>query len=296
MTSLRGAVIRFLLGKFNVWNKPLADIRKTMEKIKAQGMPLGVESEIDELNGIPVYRLFPPEAPKKKAILYFHGGGFCLGIYHANREFTARIARETGITVVLPDYRLAPEDPFPAALEDAVAVYRGLLHEGYRADDIVVMGDSSGCGLALAALLVLRQDGTKMPRALVFITPVFDFAGNGKSLKTRAAKDPFKLADPLGIAKIYVGANNPSSPVISPLYGDLAGLPPILVHAADYDVFLSDSLRLHDRASDAGVKVDLKVWPKMWHIFHMQDKIVPEGKKALEEMCSYVKNSIIDVA
>jgi acetyl esterase/lipase len=150
------------------------------------------------------------------------------------------------------------------------------------------MGDSSGCALAVSALLALKQGGVRMPRALAFITPVFDLAGKGETFLTRAEKDPFELKDPLGIAKIYVGSNNPLSPMLSPLYGELQGLPPVLIHAADYDVFLSDSYRFKENAEKAGVNVELKVWRKMWHIFHMQSSFVPESMKALKELCSHI--------
>lgn len=290
MSSIQSMLIRFLLRRSNLWNKPLPEIRKTMEALKSQGMPEGVEVSYETVNGVACNLFTPIDAAKGKAALYFHGGGFCLGIYEANREFVARLAKETGTAVYMPDYRLAPENPFPAALEDAVAVYKGLIQKGFSQKDIVVMGDSAGCALAVSALLVLKQSGEAMPRALAFITPVFDFAGKGETFTTRQKRDPFKPKDPLGVAKLYVGTNNPSSPVISPLYGELRGLPPMLIHAADYDVFLSDAVRLAEKAREAGVSVEIKVWRKMWHIFHMQVSIVPESKKAFTELCAYLSS------
>ena len=127
---------------------------------------------------------------------------------------------------------------------------------------------------------------------LIFITPVFDLAGKGETFSTRVGKDPFKLKDPLSIAKIYTGSNNPFSPIISALYGELEGLPPVLIHAADYDVFLSDAYRFKEKAEAARGEVDLKVWRKMWHIFHMQASFVRESDKALNELCSYIKANI----
>jgi acetyl esterase/lipase len=123
---------------------------------------------------------------------------------------------------------------------------------------------------------------------MAFITPLFDLTGQGESFISKAAKDPFKLADPLGIAKNYIGNNNPAFPMLSPLFGDLSGLPSVLIHAAEYDVFYSDSVRFIEKASAAGVKAEIKVWRKMWHIFPMQDKVVPEAAKALKELCTYI--------
>ncbi len=292
MSSIQSVLIRFLLKRSNLWNKPLPQIRKNMEKLKAQGMPEGVEASTEVINGVACEQLVPRNAAQGKAILYFHGGGFCLGIYQANRAFVAELAKEAGAAAYMPDYRLAPENPFPAALEDGVAVYKGLILKGYAPKDIVVTGDSSGCALAVSALLTLKQGGEAMPGAMAFITPVFDLAGRGESYKTRQEKDPFKLKDPLGIAKVYVGANNPASPMLSPLYGELEGLPPMLIHGADYDVFLSDAERMADAVRNAGVSVEFKVWRKMWHIFHMQAAIVPESKQALQALGAYVKEKL----
>lgn len=292
MISIQSTLVRFLLKKTDIWNKPLQEIRRKMESIKAKGIPEGITLKKEKVNGVPCEVFLYHEAKMGNAILYFHGGGFCLGIYNANREFVAGISKKTGVNVYMPDYRLAPEHPFPAALEDAVAFYKGMLHKGYAAKDLIVMGDSSGCALAVSALLALKQSDERMPAALAFITPLFDLAGKGETFLTRAGTDPFKLKDPLGIAKIYLGLNNPTSPMISPLYGELAGLPPILIHAGDYDVFLSDAYRFQEKLEAAGGEAKMKVWKKMWHVFHMQATIVPESGVALTELCSYIKEKL----
>ncbi len=289
MDSIQSCLVRFMLRRSNIWNKPLDKVRKTMEGIKANEMPKEIEISRQSMNGI-TFEVFKNPSEKGKVILYFHGGGFCLGIYPSNREFAARICSMTETDVYMPDYRLAPEYPYPAALEDAIAAYRGLIENGVNGKDVIIIGDSSGCALAVSALLSLKESSIEMPGALNFITPVFDFAGKGDSFVSRAKDDPFKMVDPLGIAKVYVAANNPTSPAISPLYGELEGLPPVLIHAAEHDVFLSDSTRFAEKAENAGVKVDLKVWRKMWHIFHMQAPFVPESKKALSEFCLFCKS------
>jgi monoterpene epsilon-lactone hydrolase len=286
MDSIQSFLVRFMFRRSNIWNKPLNEVRTTMEGLKANGMPKGIEISRQTINGVNCEVFGHPSGKKGKVILYFHGGGFCLGIFPANREFVAKICLMTETDVYMPDYRLAPVCPFPAALEDAIAVFRGISGNGFHGKDVIMMGDSSGCALAVSTLLALNQSNMEMPCALNFITPVFDFAGKKDSFTSKAAKDPFKQVDPLAIAKIYVAENNPTSPLISPLYGELDGLPPVLIHAAEYDVFLSDSTRFAEEAEKAGVKVDIKVWRKMWHIFHMQAPLVPESKKALLEICS----------
>ena len=258
--------------------------------MKAEELPKDVKIFEEAFGGVSCTSFYPLEKQSDQVILYFHGGGFCLGIYNANHAFVAKIARQTQLNVIMPDYRLAPENPFPGALEDAVAAYKGLLEKGCYREDIVLAGDSSGCALALSALLVLKQSGLPMPCRIVCITPVFDLAGKGYTCSTKSKEDPFQLIDPLGVAKNYIGDNNPSSPLLSPLYGELTGLPPIFIHAAECDVFLSDATRFAEKAQDYGVTVSIKIWNKMWHIFPMQENIVPESKQAMNELCLQIYN------
>ena len=268
----------------DLWNKPLSEIRLFMENIPVGGGHLPAERR--KIGGVPCDAFDPPDADESKTILYFHGGGFCLGIYPSNREFVAVIAESACIRTYLPDYRLAPENPFPAALEDAESVLGDLLQSSGK---LIVMGDSSGCALALSALLEFKNAETHLPAALVLITPMLDFAGQGESMRTREKTDPFQMKDPLSIANIYLGENDPYSPAFSPIYGNPEGLPPMLVHAADNDVFLSDAYRLVQKAKDAGCKADLKVWPDMWHIFHMQAAVVPAAGQAMEEIYAFIR-------
>jgi Esterase/lipase len=271
-----------------MWNKVLDEIRSNMEHLKTKGIPIGVMMTKEKVNGVNCEVIKPDRPSGNEVVLYFHGGGFCLGIYDTNREFVAQIAKRLNREIYLPDYRLAPENPYPAALDDAEAIYLGLLERGYQSDQIIIMGDSSGCALAASTLIKLKNNGVNMPKALTFITPVFDFSGLGESVITRSKKDPFKLKDPLAIARNYFGSNDTHLPMISPLYGNLEGFPPTLLHAGDYDVFLSDSCRLKEKLEIAGVRVNLKVWSKMWHIFLMQASLVPEANRSLEEICQYV--------
>lgn len=280
-------MVREMLREADMWNKPLGEIRAAMETMPGQGMPEGAVASRMELGGVPC-EVFRGRQRSNRAVMYFHGGGFCLGIYAANREFVAGLAQGLGADVYMPDYRLAPEHVFPAALEDAKAAYRGMLGLGY--DRLLVMGDSSGCALALSTLLQAKQAGEAMPDAIVMMTPVLDLAGR-EEISADAQQDPFRMKDPLALARIYTAGNNPKLPEISPLYGDLAGLPPMLIHAAQYDVFAGDAQRFAAQAEETGLAVELKVWEQMGHIFHMQAAFVPEAAQALGEIREFVNEA-----
>lgn len=284
MGSIQALITRSLLRKSGIWNKPLDEIRETMTAIKSTGMPDGIKADKVSLGGVScdVFRHTASQA--RRTVLYFHGGGFCLGIYTANREFVAKLSQLLEADIYMPDYRLAPEHPFPAAFKDAQSAYQSLA----QTEKLIVMGDSSGCALSLSALLMGKKSGVKMPDALVMLTPVLDLAGKDERIAQSIRKDPFMLADPLGLTKHYTAGHDASTPVISPMYGELNGLPPMLIHAAQYDVFLSDACRFTERAADAGVQAELKIWKKLWHIFHMQSPFVPEAVKAMGEIRTFV--------
>jgi len=281
--SVQATMVRKMLGKSDIWNKPLTEIRATLEAIPGNGMPEGVAASRLELGGAPC-ETFRGKQRSKRAAIYFHGGGFCLGIYSANREFAAGLCNSLGMDIFMPDYRLAPEHVFPAALEDAKAAYRGMLGLGY--ESLLVIGDSSGCALALSTLLEAKRSGEAMPDAIAMITPVLDLVG-GSEVPAAARKDPFGMADPLLLTRNYTTGCDAELPQISPLYGDLAGLPPVLVHAAQYDVFAGNAQRFADKAAASDVQVELKTWKRMWHIFHMQAAFVPEAAQALREILAF---------
>jgi len=288
MNSLQSHFIKYLLRRSNLWNKPLEEIRKSMERFKGKGIPDDVEFSKELISGVPceVFRYRKAKESRKKAVLYFHGGGFSLGIYSPTREFVAKIAQKTGADVILPDYRLAPEEPFPAALEDGRAVYQGVLQKGYVPEELVIAGDSSGCALGVSVLLSGREEGVPMPGACCFITPVFNISDEAVFNKARWKRDPFCLVDPLGIAKNYSDAESRKSPLASPLLADLKELPPVLIHAAEDDVFFEDSQQFAKKIKSFGGSCEVKNHKGMWHLFHMQDDIVPESRKAFSEFCS----------
>ena len=289
MTSIRSYVLRCLLRRLVNWNKPVLDLRNDLDRMKGRGkLPRGMVGSSVSIRDVAAEWLVPEGSPNDTAILYLHGGGFCLGIVNANRNFVARMAQGSGIRVLLPDFRLAPEYPYPAAFDDALCVYTWMLGEGYASRNIVLMGDSSGAGLCLSIVVALRDRGMPLPGVCVCLCPVTDLQGTGASLRDRAAVDPYALKDPLALVRHYVGNHDPSDPYLSPLYADLTGLPPMLVHASVDDVFLDDATRFVEKARHAGVDVTFKVWENLWHIFHLSADILPEGKRAVQEVCNYL--------
>ncbi|MCX7747562.1 MAG: alpha/beta hydrolase [Clostridia bacterium] len=290
MASFQSVILKFLIRKTINWNKPLMEVRKDLARIsKKAKIPKDIDVFpviTDDFRG---EWIVPSGALEENVIIYLHGGGYCLGIVNTNRGFVARVAKESGIKVLLVDYRLAPENPYPAAIEDAAAAYRWLLGEGFQPKNIVFMADSSGCGLSLASLFMLRNNGVPMPASLIFMSPTVDFTYTGESMKTKAKVDPYQMDPRFFIANYYMENNDPASSWISPLYGDFYGLPPMLIHGSECDIFLSDAVRLAEKAKNAGVDVTLKVWDKMWHIFHMSADLLPEGRAALREIYGYIK-------
>ncbi len=219
--------------------------------------------------------------PSDVTLLYFHGGGYVACSAETHRPITVGLA-QNGLRVFAPDYRMAPEHLFPAAVEDAVAVYRGLTGR------IVVGGDSAGGGLALAMLLSLRDAGAAMPAAVALFSPWTDLAATGESLVTNDRRCALFRGARIGPgAKYYLGDADPRNPLASPLYGDLSRLPPMLIHVGKNEVLLADSKRLAEKARAAGVRVDLKIWPVVPHCWQLVPAM-PEAKQSLREAARFL--------
>ncbi len=205
----------------------------------------------------------PNAGAERPRIYYLHGGGYVIGSINTHRALIARLSAASGARAFAINYRLAPEHPFPAAVEDAVSAYRWLLEQGVDPATIVIAGDSAGGGLTVATLVALRDAGVPLPAAAVCLSPWTDMEGIGESAKTRKAADP--MIDPeggLAQAQLYLGGADPRTPLAAPLYADLRGLPPMLIHVGDAEVLLDDSTRLAERAKAAGVDVTLEVWDR----------------------------------
>jgi acetyl esterase/lipase len=199
----------------------------------------------------------------------------------------------SGRRVLLIEYRLAPEHPFPAAIEDVSKAYQWLLASGIAPEQIVIGGDSAGGGLALAALLWLRDREVVLPGAVVLISPWLDLALTGPSLYTRAEVDPLCSIEGLQIAaSYYLGNADSKTPMASPLYGDLHGLPPLLIQVGDHEILLSDSTRLAEKAKAAGVDVRLEIWNAMWHVWHGWAATLPEAQQAIERIGAFIQQQL----
>jgi epsilon-lactone hydrolase len=251
-------------------------------------VPPSVSISPDQVGGISGEWVQKPES-SKSVLLYLHGGGYFGCSPETHRPITVSFALH-GFLVFAPDYRLAPENQFPAAVDDAVAAYRGLLDEGYPPENIVVAGDSAGGGLALSLLLALRERGVALPVAAALFSPWTDLAATGESIRTNATRCAMFHGPDVGLsARYYLGQTDPRNPLASPLYADLTGLPPVLIHVGADEVLRDDSTRLAERARAAGVRVELKIWPVVPHAWQLAAHLVPEARQSLRESAAFLR-------
>jgi epsilon-lactone hydrolase len=237
--------------------------------------------------------LRPPGVLDEAAVLYLHGGGYVIGSPRSHRHLAAAIGRAAGTPTLLLDYRLAPEHPFPAAVDDAVAAYQWLLARGLPSRRIVVAGDSAGGGLTVALLLALRERGIPQPAGGVCISPWVDLTCSGASYATKAGTDPIVTRDGVAaMAQAYAGTGDFKGPLVSPLFADLRGLPPLLVQVGSEEVLLDDARGLSARARAAGVDVTLEEWPAMIHVWHWFLPMLDEAERAIATIGGFVRTRI----
>lgn len=306
MASLRGRLFRFALRHAHLlrfqwkrrtvfdWNTSIPGFREDCEKAARMfgKPPAGTEVSPVAIRDLPAEWILPPKASQNRAILYAHGGGYVSGSCRSHRVHAGKFAAGTGAGVLLFDYRLAPEHPFPAALEDTLTAYEWMLARGIPASHIALAGESAGGGLALAALLAIRDRGIPLPAAAVVLSPWTDLKCTGHSHITRAGVCLAPKGSSTVFSKYYAGDNDPGLPLISPLYGDLHGLPPMLIHVGEYEVLLDDSTRYAAKAKAAGVDVTLRVWEKMFHCFPLCSPLFPEARRAMDESCAFIRTRI----
>lgn len=248
--------------------------------------PRGVRFTAGVVGGVPGEWAEAAAGASKGALLYLHGGGYVCLSARSHRAITGGFATR-GLRVFAPDYRLAPEHPFPAALDDATAVWRAL--RGQIEGPLFVSGDSAGGGLALALLLALRDRGEPRPAAASLFSPWTDLAGTGASLLTNRDRDALLLPDKLAmVALAYAGRARRDDPLVSPLYGDLSGLPPIQLLVGDTEILLDDSRRLAERIEAAGGAVRLRIYPDVPHDWPLMQVVLPQGRQALDEAAAFL--------
>jgi acetyl esterase/lipase len=297
MTSFRGLFCRiltkyFVAPKLNE-NKTIDEWRSGMESLtKLARLPSKTKIENITLNSISAEWICAKNAREDMVVLYLHGGGYNVGSPNTHRELAANISMASGAKVLLPDYRLAPEHPFPSALEDATAVYRWLLDAGLTGKKIAIVGDSAGGGLSIATSISLRDTGAPLPASIVCLSPWTDLELSGNSIKTHAEIDPMVNLQSLKImASNYIGDADPRSPLISPIHADLKGISPLLIHVGSDEMLLDDSTRIAEKAKNAGVDITLKIYNQMWHVWHLNARLMPEAKSAINELGSFIRRN-----
>ncbi len=307
MPSLQSRLARFVL-QHRHWlrfklTRPAFDgstsipnFRETAEKTarKMARMPAGIEVSPITIDGLKAEWILPARATKDKVMLYVHGGGYVSGSCNSHRSIVAKVVKAAKVGAWLFDYRLAPEHPFPAALVDSVAVYRWLLAQGIAPSNIMIVGESAGGGLCLATLIALRDQGIPLPAAAVAISPWTDLKCTGDSYRTKAKVCLAPEGSWTVFSKHYAGDNDPCLPGISPLYGDLHGLPPMLIQVGEDEVLLNDSTPFAEKAKKAGVDITLKVGEEMLHCFPLLSPLFPEAREAMQEICDFIKRHIGD--
>jgi acetyl esterase/lipase len=253
-------------------------------------LPTDVRCDPVDAGGVPAEWITTPGVVAERVIYYLHGGGYVLGSINTHREMVSRLSRAASARVLILDYRLAPENPFPAAVDDSTAAYRWLLSVGVDPARLVIAGDSAGGGLTVATLVTLRDAGESLPQTGICLSPWVDLECVGECMVTRADRDPVLTRDiSLMLAKAYLGDTDPRTPLASPIYADLTGLPPLLIQVGTAEVLFDDATRLADRARAAGVDVILEPWDNMIHVWHMFAAILPEGQQAIDRIGEFIR-------
>jgi epsilon-lactone hydrolase len=273
------------------------DYRQRRKDIDARGLAYGLAADVGvepvTANGVRAEWTTTPKDARDAALLYLHGGGYVIGSLDSHRHLAAEAGRAAGIAALALDYRLAPEDLFPAAVDDALAGYRFLLGRGISPRRVALAGDSAGGGLVVAAMLAIREAGLPQPGCGWCISPWVDMEAIGETMTSKAAADPtVQRAGLLDMAKMYLSGADPRSPLAAPIYGNLSGLAPLMIQVGACETLLDDALRLAKIGGAADVRVDLQIWPEMIHVWHLFHPELKAGREAIEAGGSYVRAMI----
>ena len=252
--------------------------------------PGDVSYEPVDARGVPAEWTAASGADPTKAIVWLHGGGYCLGGIGSHRGLVTNLSRATGARVLNVDYRLAPESPFPAAVDDAVTAYRYVLSTGVEPARVAIGGDSAGGGLTVCAMIALRESGDPLPGAGICISPWSDLTGTADSIAEKADVDPMITPELLDLlSRAYLADADPRTPTASPIFGDLSGLPPLLLQVGGAECLLDDARHLAERAKANGVDVELEEWEDMIHVWHTFADLLPEGRQAIDRIAAWLK-------
>lgn len=298
MPSIQSSVIKLLFRTRKMFNldlfRSIDERRSDMHSLSRYlTYPSKVTVEDIDINGVPCQRYTPNDAVKGKVLLYLHGGAYINGPFSIYGPYISRLSKTCRLGGILVGYRLAPEDPFPAALEDVNTVYTHLIENGSQPSDILIAGDSAGGGLAIASLVSFRYQELPMPNACLVISPWADLTNSSESQQTNVKKEVLLTKKQLDeAAKMYSNGMDLKSPLISPVFADLSGLPPLFIQVGSDEILLSDSLKLAENAQKAGVPINIKVWEGMFHVWHAMQHIMPEGHKAVEEACAFIQERL----
>jgi monoterpene epsilon-lactone hydrolase len=247
-----------------------------------------------DAGGVPAEWVAAPGIDAKRAVLYLHGGGYAIGSLNTHRRLAYDISAASGARVLVIDYRLAPEHPFPAAVDDAAAAWRWMLGQGLDPKRIAIAGDSAGGGLTIATLVNLRDQKLGLPGCAVAISPWVDLEGLGASIAGRAAQDPMVQKEGLlWMAGMYLAGKDAKTPLAAPLHADLNGLPPILVQVGTAETLLDDATRIAEKLHQAGVDVKLAIWPNMLHVFPLFAPILSEGRDGCREIGNFIRSRTV---
>lgn len=273
---------------FSLANRLLAQARQRVR------LPPTVRREPVDADGVRSEWLIPERHVPGRVLLYLHGGGFVLGLSPQHLHMVTVLAQLLEARALLVDYRLAPQHPFPAALEDCVTAYRWLLRHGIHPTEIAIAGDSAGGNLTIASLMKLRDEGTELPAAAACLSPVGDLAAG----KTRQHRTDDPVLHPRAMARFdrsYVNGHDPRHPLISPVYGDWHGLPPLLFHAGEDEILRDDAERMAAAAQAAGVVVELTIFPRMWHVWQLTLEL-PQAQASLQAIASFLLRHLAPAA
>ncbi|PLW94703.1 MAG: alpha/beta hydrolase [Marinilabiliales bacterium] len=304
MPSLSSKLFIFLIRNRQIFKgklkREIIDDSFSVEKFRARidkasakmRLAKGTKAENTDINGMYAEWIIPENAPEEKVLLYIHGGGFISGSCLTHRMHVSKFAKGTGIKCLLFDYRLSPEHPFPAAVEDCLKAYRFLLDSGFKPENIVIGGESAGATLTLSLLLKLKQLAFPQPKAAFSISPLTDASCSAKSFEYNykndvAPKNSWKIW-----TEMYIAGHDTTDPLLSPQFGHFKGIPPIHLTVGSYEIHLDDCRKMAEVLKRDDVELTYKEWPNMVHAFPLLSPLFPEAKNALDEICGFVKKNL----